>query len=128
MGRWVKLVVGLLSLLLFGCGGPPLFLPPEDEGDPPIEECTALVVWDASNTYVGGAFLSPSDVDLFTIYVNASSGGGDSSMEMVIDVTDPNLIQWETTALTKGTHWFYMTVTTKLGATSIFSNVLSKLC
>ncbi len=118
----------LLGLLLFaGCGGDGGGFSGPPDPPPGAIECTALVDWDPPTTYTGGKPLDAAELDKYTLYVGSTPGVDRATIEMVIDIFDGYLIQWQTTGLVPGEHFFYMTVTVD-GETSIYSNEKSKVC
>jgi len=114
----------LLYLILFGCGGGDSTPPPT-----PIQKCDALISWLPPIQYGDGSVITLQDFKKYTIYMSNQESVKDTFIELVIDITDVNLISWELKQqLNPGKHWFYMTVTDNNDNTSAFSNIMTKEC
>lgn len=117
--------LALILLIVYGCGGsgnkPPK--PPD-----PSLECDAIVNWIIPTERTDGSELLPTDIDKFTIFINAEPGVNESTLERVVDIIDNSLTQWTVPELSEGEHWFYMTVTDIENRESTFSNELTKIC
>ena len=114
----MRVLAALLLLMLAGCG----------EDRQPLLPCIATVLWAAPAERLSGELLPADELAKFTIFVNRLEGRQQKSVEFTIDVTDVHIIQWEIRRLTKGTHWFYLSVTDTDNVESGFSNEMSKVC
>lgn len=110
-------------LLLAGCDLWGDKAPPE----PPVVDCSAFLQWVAPTERADGTPLLISELSKFTIYVSESSEPEDMLIEMVIDISDPNLISWEVFELSHK-HWFWVTATDTDNLESGPSNVVDKDC
>jgi len=95
---------------------------------PPIPTfCSAILEWGPPVSRMDGSPISIEELSKYTIYVNEEEGRNESTLVLVIDITDPSLVSWEIRNIDLQTHWFYMTVTDKSwpwNLTSPYSNEL----
>lgn len=119
----MKKILLVLSLVLAGCGeGAGTFNLP-----PAAKTCSATLTWEAPYDRIDGTPLTTAELQKYTIYVNRRDSVETNSLITIIEVTDTNLITYET-EVPKGVKYFYMTVTDTEGRESTFSNILSQIC
>jgi len=75
-----------------------------------------------------GTPLPLSELREFTIYVSSSPDPTDMMIELVVGITDVNLISWEVRNLTSAQHYFWVTATDTENRESAPSNVEDKQC
>jgi len=110
--------------MLAGCGQGGGFNPPE----PPVAtDCTAFLQWIAPTERMDGTPLLITELSKYTVYVSESPEPLDMLIEMVIEISDPNVISWEVFDLSHP-HWFWVTATDTEGLESGPSNVEGKDC
>lgn len=113
----------IIPLLIAGCdrGGSS---PPA----PPTVMCSAFLQWTAPTERMDGTALTVSELKSFTIFVSESPDPDDMLIELIVGITDVNLISWEVKNLTLAQHYFWVTVTDTDNRESAPSNVEDKQC
>ncbi len=77
------------------------------------------VSWEPPTTYVDGSALNPADIDHYTVYVG-SNPGGPYTTQFAVNGTS---FKWVGAA---GTYYCVVTVTTRAGIESDYSNEVAK--
>ena len=109
----------ILGLILVGCEGGEDTVP---------AACSAMITWEAPTETYDGTPISTTDLSKYTIYMSEQPEVDEHYIELVVDVTDVNMIMMELKNISPGEHWFYLTVTDVENRISPYSNVLGKQC
>ena len=115
----MKYWVLILCLILAGCDG---------GADTSPYSCIATLTWNPPDTTIDGTPITTNDLSKYTIYMSEQPEVADHFIELVVDITDVNMITMEIRDISRGQHWFYLTVTDVEDRISPFSNVLGKEC
>lgn len=114
----------VLAIVLTGC------LPDTEvkELPPTAATCSATITWEPPATRVNDNPLKTEELEKYTVYINRRDTVEDSSLLLVVDITDINLITFVISEVPKGVKYFYMTTTDTEGRVSTYSNIEKQVC